>query len=206
MTIEEVGDSSISSSNVVNTEEEHIEEIYTPDALAATALAAAEKEKQHVQTTTSSTQSFSGSLTAQFFSQDTSASNSNDKKQDPSSPVVLNDAIVVDDDSPQDMSLPTNKIGIVETACDEEFADEPIDSSSMRRIDIVCEGTDSEDEDDPRIPPSPEQIQDSNKLKQEGNVALKEQRYEDAIKFYSLALDINPGNTAALNNKNGPEQ
>ena len=208
MTIEEVDESSIgSSSNVVDTEEEDIEEIYTPDALAATAAAAAaaEKEKQHAQTTESSTQSmtFSANLKAQFSSQDTSASNSNEKKQVPSSPSVVNDAIVVDDDSPQDTATPTKNIGIVETACDEEeFADEPIDSSLMSRVDIVCEDTACEDEDDPRIPPSPEQIQDSNKLKQEGNVALKEQRYEDAIKFYSLALDINPDNTAALNNKN----
>ena len=204
MTIEEVDESSIgSSSNVVDTEEEDIEEIYTPDALAA-----AEKEKQHVQTTTSTqssvmSSSFSANLKAQFSSQDTSASNSNEKKQVPSSPSVVNDAIVVDDDSPQDTATPTKNIGIVETACDEEeFADEPIDSSLMSRVDIVCEDTACEDENDPRIPPSHEQIQDSNKLKQEGNVALKEQRYEDAIKFYSLALDINPDNTAALNNKN----
>ena len=140
MTIEEVDESSIgSSSNVVDTEEEDIEEIYTPDALAATAAAAAaaEKEKQHAQTTESSTQSmtFSANLKAQFSSQDTSASNSNEKKQVPSSPSVVNDAIVVDDDSPQDTATPTKNIGIVETACDEEeFADEPIDSSLMSRV------------------------------------------------------------------------
>ena len=203
MAIEDVDDSSIINSNYVDTEEGDIEEIYTPDALAA----AVEKQTQHDQTATStqssgvSSSSESLEVKDHYSSQDTSSSNSNDQKEVPSNPVVVNEEIVVNDDSPQDTSLPTNNIRIVETS-DEEFTDEPTDSSSsMRRIDIVCEDTDSEDEDCPHVSPSPEQIQDSNKLKQEGNVALKEQRYQDAIKFYSLALDMNPNNTAAMNNK-----
>jgi len=45
---------------------------------------------------------------------------------------------------------------------------------------------------------SQERAQEQKEL---GNSALKEHRYKDAIKFYSLALDINPDNTAALFNK-----
>ena len=82
------------------------------------------------------------------------------------------------------------KISIVETSdSDEELVDEPTtSSSSMRRVDIVEETlTDS--------------VLDSDKFKQEGNTAMNEKRYSDAVRFYTLALDVNPDNTLALANR-----
>jgi len=82
------------------------------------------------------------------------------------------------------------KISIVETSdSDEELVDTPTESSSsMRRVDIVEETlTDNE--------------LDSDKFKQEGNTAMNERRYSDAVRFYTLALDINPDNTLALANR-----
>ena len=82
------------------------------------------------------------------------------------------------------------KISIVETSdSDEELVDKTTSSSSsMRRVDIVEETlTDSE--------------LDSDKFKSEGNTAMNEQRYSDAVRFYTLALDTNPDNTLALANR-----
>jgi len=82
------------------------------------------------------------------------------------------------------------KISIVETSdSDEELVDKPTTSPSiMRRVDIVEETlTDNE--------------LDSDKFKQEGNTAMNEKRYSDAVRFYTLALDTNPDNTLALANR-----
>jgi len=82
------------------------------------------------------------------------------------------------------------KISIVETSdSDEELVDNPTSSSSsMRRVDIVEETlTDNE--------------LDSDKFKSEGNTAMNEKRYSDAVRFYTLALDANPDNTLALSNR-----
>jgi len=83
------------------------------------------------------------------------------------------------------------KISIVETSDsdEEELVDKPTaSSSSMRRVDIVEETlTDNE--------------LDSEKFKSEGNTAMNEKRYSDAVRFYTLALDTNPDNTLALANR-----
>ena len=85
------------------------------------------------------------------------------------------------------------KISIVETSdSDEELVDTfTKSSSSMRRVDIVEETlTDSE-----------LAVLDSEKFKTEGNTAMNEKRYSDAVRFYTLALDTNPDNTLALANR-----
>ena len=82
-----------------------------------------------------------------------------------------------------------HKVSIIETEEPDEYN---TTTDCMKRIEIV------EDEDDAI---SQSIVQDSDKLKKEGNNALAAQRYEEAVQFYSLSLDINPSNIAALNNR-----
>ena len=67
----------------------------------------------------------------------------------------------------------------------------------MRRVEIVEESSDEEKPTD-----SSQNTQDhSSKLKEEGNVAMKANQIDQAIKLYSKAIDLDPSNVNALNNR-----
>ncbi|KAL7549809.1 hypothetical protein ACHAWF_013063 [Thalassiosira exigua] len=88
-----------------------------------------------------------------------------------------------------------SKISIVETSDSDEEA-----PGAMRRIDIVEEDSDSEEESH-----SEECQRAAAKLKEEGNAAMKQGDFLSACKFYSLVLEksspLDPTYAAALNNR-----
>lgn len=99
-----------------------------------------------------------------------------------------------------------HKISIVDThESDEELNEDAI--TSMRRIEIVTDDTDNEEEEEEdKDNTTPQTISslndiDSEKFKEEGNEAMKRNNFCEAVEFYSRALEANPNNIKALNNR-----
>jgi len=161
---------------------DYIEEIYTRDALEAEQQ---ERDKKR---------NISPRLS-------THAKANSSRKSDSSDDMKVDSPIqdISGSSTPQTFQA-WHKISIIETS----DSDEDVAEIGARRVDIV-EETDSEGEEIQHniTVPSPAQRADSLKLKEEGNAAMKSKpsRVSDAVKFYSLALDADPNNTAALNNR-----
>ena len=84
------------------------------------------------------------------------------------------------------------KISIVEVSeSDEDNRSDDQDSFFMRRVEIIEEETDNEQH----------ALLVSNDLKEKGNAAMKLNRFDEAIKLYTSALEHNSRNSAAYNNR-----
>ena len=87
-----------------------------------------------------------------------------------------------------------NKMRIIETD-NVDDDDEIVETTAgMRRINIE-EEIDSQDNN------HYQHVKDSGKLKEEGNDAMAQRRFADAVNFYTHALDLNPFNYSVLYNR-----
>jgi tetratricopeptide (TPR) repeat protein len=104
----------------------------------------------------------------------------------------------------RDGSQSWQKISIIDTSDsdDENNGDDP-ERHLMRRVEIVVEDCDDEDFDSIEATgsKSPNAQEKSESCKEAGNEALSAKRYDKAISLYTKALDLDPKNTAALNNR-----
>ena len=89
------------------------------------------------------------------------------------------------------------KISIVEASdSDEDNSKVNQESLFMRRVEIVEENSDDENP----IEASQKIKDDSVKLKEEGNAAMKANQIDQAIELYSQAIELDPSNVTAINN------
>lgn len=90
-----------------------------------------------------------------------------------------------------------HKMSIVEAESLDDDVEEAI--ACMRRVKIVEEPDGEEHEYPQNI--SANQRNDSDKLKAEGNNAMAQRRFDDAVNLYTHALQLNPCNYAAFHNR-----
>ena len=174
MKIEEVD--SLPDKDNINDYEECIDEIYTPGAL---------KSKQDSAEANPSTNSSFTDLDARAPKRKGTFEESDHSKITKAGEV----------------SQKWHKVSIVDSSDDDNVRDV---IEGMRRIDVVDE-TETETESDgegERLASEKKDQQyakceDSRKLKEEGNSAMKRGKYSDAVKFYTLALRANQDTTFA---------